>query len=224
MLSEVVVLHEDGVVLLPDGCLFEEGATLPCAAVTAWHALMATRQPVSPGQTVLCLGTGGVSIFALQLAKAAGARVIITSSSDDKLARAKKLGADEGINYKEIPDWEKKVAEITNKRGVDHIIEVGGPGTLAKSYKAVAPEGQIALIGVVAGSKGDTNPLTMMMKGANLQGIYVGTTKMFEDMNRAIALHRIKPVVDRVFAFDQAADAYRHLPSGDFMGKLVIAV
>jgi len=224
MLSEVVALHEDGVVLLPEGCSFEEGATLPCAAVTAWHALMATRQPVSPGQTVLCLGTGGVSIFALQLAKAAGARVIITSSSDDKLARAKKLGADEGINYKEIPDWEKKVAEITNKRGVDHIIEVGGPGTLAKSYKAVAPEGQIALIGVVAGSKGDTNPLTMMMKGANLQGIYVGTTKMFQDMNRAIALHRIKPVVDRVFAFDQAADAYRHLPTGDFMGKLVIEV
>jgi NADPH:quinone reductase-like Zn-dependent oxidoreductase len=224
MLSEVVALHEDGVVLLPEGCSFEEGATLPCAAVTAWHALMATRQPVSPGETVLCLGTGGVSIFALQLAKAAGARVIITSSSDDKLARAKKLGADEGINYKEIPDWEKRVAEITNKRGVDHIIEVGGPGTLAKSYKAVAPEGQIALIGVVAGSKGDTNPLTMMMKGANLQGIYVGTTKMFEDMNRAIVLHRIKPVVDRVFAFDQAADAYRHLATGDFMGKLVIAV
>jgi NADPH:quinone reductase-like Zn-dependent oxidoreductase len=224
MLSEVVALHEDGVVGLPEGCSFEEGATLPCAAVTAWHALMATRQPVRPGQTVLCLGTGGVSIFALQLAKAAGARVIITSSSDDKLARAKKLGADEGINYKEIPEWEKKVAEITNKRGVDHIIEVGGPGTLAKSYKAVAPEGQIALIGVVAGSKGDTNPLTMMMKGANLQGIYVGTTRMFEDMNRAIALHRIKPVVDRVFAFHQAADAYRHLPTGDFMGKLVIAV
>jgi NADPH:quinone reductase-like Zn-dependent oxidoreductase len=224
MLSELVALHEDGVVLLPDGYSFEEGATLPCAAVTAWHALAATRSHVKPGQTVLCLGTGGVSIFALQFAKAAGARVIITSSSDDKLARAKKVGADEGINYKEIPDWEKKVAELTNKRGADHIIEVGGPGTLAKSYKAVAPEGQIALIGVVAGNKGDTNPLTMMMKGANLQGIYVGTTKMFEDMNRAITQSKIKPVIDRVFPFDQAPEAYRHLPSGNFIGKLVISV
>ncbi len=224
MLSELVALHEDGVVGIPAHLSFEEAAALPCAAVTAWHALMATRQPVSAGETVLCLGTGGVSIFALQFAKAAGARVIITSSSGDKLARAKKLGADEGINYKAIPDWEKKVAELTNKRGVDHIVEVGGPGTLAKSYKAVASEGQIALIGLVAGSKGETNPLTMMMKGANLQGIYVGTTKMFEDMNRAIGLHRIRPVVDRVFSFDRAAEAYRHLPTGDFMGKLVIAV
>ncbi len=224
MLSELVALHEDGVVHLPEGYSYEEGATLPCAAVTAWHALMATRQQVKPGQTVLCLGTGGVSIFALQFAKAAGARVIITSSSSEKLARAKELGADEGINYNQTPDWEKKTAELTSRRGVDHVIEVGGPGTLAKSFKAVAPEGQIALIGVVAGSKGDTNPLTMMMKGANLQGIYVGTTKMFEDMNRAIAQSRIKPVIDRVFPFDQALEAYRHLPSGNFIGKLVITL
>jgi NADPH:quinone reductase-like Zn-dependent oxidoreductase len=224
MLSESVALDEDGVVHLPEGYSFEEGATLPCAAVTAWHALMATRNPIKPGQTVLCLGTGGVSIFALQFAKAAGARVIITSSSHEKLARAKDLGADEGINYKEIPDWEKKVAELTNKRGVDHIIEVGGPGTLAKSYKAVAPEGQIALIGVVAGNKGETNPLTMMMKGANLQGIYVGTTRMFEDMTRAINQHKIKPVIDQVFPFDQAPDAYRHLTTAQHFGKLVITI
>jgi NADPH:quinone reductase-like Zn-dependent oxidoreductase len=224
MLSELVALDEDGVVRLPDGYSFEEGATLPCAAVTAWHALTATRNPVKSGQTVLCLGTGGVSIFALQFAKAAGARVIITSSSNDKLARAKELGADDGINYKEFPDWEKKVAELTNKRGVDHIIEVGGPGTLAKSYKAVAPEGQIALIGVVAGHKGDTNPLTMMMKGANLQGIYVGTTKMFEDMTRSITQNKIKPVIDRIFPFDQAPDAYLHQSSSNFVGKLVITI
>jgi len=185
---------------------------------------MATRNPIKPGQAVLCLGTGGVSIFALQFAKAAGARVIITSSSDEKLARAKDLGADEGINYKEIPDWEKKVAELTNKRGVDHIIEVGGPGTVAKSYKAVAPEGQIALIGVVAGNKGETNPLAMMMKGANLQGIYVGTTKMFEDMTRAITQHKIKPVIDQVFPFDQAPEAYRHLTTATHFGKLVITI
>jgi NADPH:quinone reductase-like Zn-dependent oxidoreductase len=224
MLSDLVALDEDGVVKLPDGYSFEEGATLPCAAVTAWHALTATRNPVKPGQTVLCLGTGGVSIFALQFAKSAGARVIITSSSYDKLARAKELGADEAINYKEFPDWDKKVAELTGKRGVDHIIEVGGPGTLQKSYKAVAAEGQIALIGVVAGSKGDTNPLIMMMKGANLQGIYVGTTKMFEDMTRAITQSRIKPVIDRVFPFDQAPDAYQHLTTGQHFGKLVITV
>jgi len=224
MLSELVALHEDGVVLLPEGYSVEEGATLPCAAVTAWHALMATRNPLKPGQTVLCLGTGGVSIFALQFAKAAGARVIITSSSDEKLARAKELGADEGINYKQNPDWEKKVAELTNKRGVDHIIEVGGPGTLAKSYKAVAHEGQISLIGLVAGRQGDTNPLTMMMKGANLQGIYVGTTKMFEDMNRAINQSKIKPVIDHIFPFDQAAEAYRHLSTGNHLGKLVITI
>jgi NADPH:quinone reductase-like Zn-dependent oxidoreductase len=224
MLSEMVALHDDGVVLLPEGYSFEEGATLPCAAVTAWHALMATRNPLKPGQTVLCIGTGGVSIFALQFAKAAGARVIITSSSDDKLARAKTLGADDGINYKQFPDWEKKVAELTNKRGVDHIIEVGGPGTLAKSYKAVAPEGQISLIGVVAGNKGDTNPLSMMMKGANLQGIYVGTTKMFEDMTRAINQSKIKPIIDRTFPFDEAPEAYRQLPTGQHFGKLVITV
>ena len=224
MLSELVALDEDGVVRLPDGYSYEEGATLPCAAVTAWHALMATRNPVKPGQVVLCLGTGGVSIFALQFAKAAGARVIITSSNHEKLARAKEFGADEGINYSQTPDWEKRVAELTSKRGVDHIIEVGGPGTLAKSYKAVAPEGQIALIGVVAGHKGDTNPLTMMMKGANLQGIYVGTTKIFEDMNRAITQNKIKPVIDRVFPFDQASDAYRHQSTSNFVGKLVITV
>jgi NADPH:quinone reductase-like Zn-dependent oxidoreductase len=224
MLSEFVALDEDGVVRLPEGYSYEEGATLPCAAVTAWHALMATRNPVKPGQTVLCLGTGGVSIFALQFSKAAGARVIITSSSDEKLARAKSLGADDGINYNSIPDWEKKVAELTGKRGVDHIIEVGGPGTLAKSYKAVAPEGQIALIGVVAGNKGDTNPLTMMMKGANLQGIYVGTTKMFEDMTRAITQHKINPVIDRIFPFNEASAAYRALPSGQHFGKLVITL
>src|ERR1700759_3037537 len=224
MLSELVALDEDGVVHLPDGYSYEEGATLPCAAVTAWHALMATRNPLKPGQTVLCLGTGGVSIFALQFAKAAGARVIITSSSDEKIARAKALGADEAINYKETPEWEKRVADLTNKRGVEHIIEVGGPGTLAKSYKAVAPEGQIALIGVVAGSKGDTNPLTMMMKGANLQGIYVGTTKMFEDMTLSLTLNKIKPIIDRIFPFDQAPEAYQHLPTGTHFGKLVITI
>src|SRR3984885_4770055 len=224
MLGECVVLPEESVVAIPQHLSYEEGATLTCAGVTAWNALMVAGNPVRPGDTVLCMGTGGVSIFALQFAKTAGARVIITSSSDEKIARAEELGADEGINYKQVPDWEKKIAELTGKRGVDHIIEVGGPGTLAKSYKAVAHEGQISLIGLVAGRQGDTNPLTMMMKGANLQGIYVGTTKMFEDMTRAITQSKIKPLIDRVFPFDQAPDAYQHLPTGNHFGKLVITV
>ncbi len=224
MLAEFVVLHEDGVVAVPEGLSLEEAATLPCAAVTAWHALMAAGNRVKPGDTVLCLGTGGVSIFALQFAKAAGARVIITSSSDDKISRARKLGADEGINYKQYPDWEKEVHKLTNGRGVEHVVEVGGVGTLARSFKAVGFGGKIALIGVLAGTKGDANPIGLMMKGGALHGIYVGSTAMFEDMNKAIKLNGIKPVVDKVFPFEKAADAYRHLNSGDFVGKIVITV
>ncbi len=224
MLAEYVVLHEDGVVAVPESLSFEEAATLPCAAVTAWHALMVSGRPVKPGDTVLCLGTGGVSIFALQFARVAGARVIITSSSDEKIARARKQGAAEGINYKQNPDWEKAVRALTDGRGVDHIIEVGGVGTLARSFKALAFGGKIALIGVLAGSTGDANPLNLMMKGGNLHGIYVGSTNMFEEMNQAIGINRIKPLVDRVFSFEQAAEAYRHLNSGDFMGKIVITI
>jgi NADPH:quinone reductase-like Zn-dependent oxidoreductase len=224
MLAEYVVLHEDGVVAVPEGLSLEQGATLPCAAVTAWHALMEAGNRVKPGDTVLCLGTGGVSIFALQFAKAAGARVIITSSSDDKLSRARRLGADEAINYKQYLDWEKEVHRLTNGRGVDHVVEVGGVGTLARSFKAVAFGGKIALIGVLAGMKGDANPIAMMMKGAAMHGIYVGSTAMFEEMNKAIKLNGIKPVVDKVFPCENAADAYRHLNSGDFIGKIVLTL
>src|SRR5579871_711986 len=164
MLSELVALHEDGVVHLPEGYSYEEGATLPCAAVTAWHALMATRQQVKPGQTVLCLGTGGVSIFALQFAKAAGARVIITSSSDQKLERGKTLGAAEGVNYKTHPDWEKEIVNLTDARGADCVVEVGGTGTLARSYRAVGSGGKIMLIGFLAEPSADTNPLPLMFR------------------------------------------------------------
>jgi len=224
MLADHVALHEDGAVAVPKGFSFEEAATLPCAGVTAWHALMVSGTRVKPGDTVLCLGTGGVSIFALQFAKAAGARVIITSSSDDKLKHARELGASDGVNYKQHPDWEKRVLEITGGRGADHVVEVGGVGTLAKSFQAVAYNGKVALIGVLGGPSGDANPLGLMFKRASLHGIFVGSRRMFEEMNAAIEVNGIKPVVDKVFPFDQAAEAWQHFGGGGFVGKVVIRI
>jgi NADPH:quinone reductase-like Zn-dependent oxidoreductase len=224
MLTEYVVLSEEGAVAIPTNLSFDEAATLPCAGVTAWNAVMVAGRPVKPGETVLCMGTGGVSIFAMQFARAAGTRVILTSSSDDKLARARKLGAAETVNYKRTPDWDKEVLKLTDGRGVDHIIEVGGAGTLARSYEAAAFAGKIALIGVLAAATGDANPVVMMLKGASMNGIYVGNRAMFEQMNRAIEVNGIKPVVDKTFAFDQAPDAWRTLASGDFFGKIVIRI
>jgi NADPH:quinone reductase-like Zn-dependent oxidoreductase len=222
MLGEQVVLQEDGVVAVPKNLSFEEAATLPCAGVTAWNALMDSGPRVKAGDSVLCMGTGGVSIFALQFAKTAGARVIVTSSSDDKLQHARELGATEGINYKRTPDWEKQVLELTNGRGVDHIIELGGVGTLARSFQSVAPGGKIALIGVLAGASGDANPLGLMFKRASLHGIFVGSRKMFEDMNAAIEMNAIKPVVNKIFPFAKVVEAWQSFAAGDFVGKIVI--
>jgi NADPH:quinone reductase-like Zn-dependent oxidoreductase len=224
MLAEYVVLSEEGAVAIPKHLSFQEAATLICAGVTAWNAVMVSGTHVKPGDTVLCLGTGGVSIFALQFARTAGAHVIITSSSDEKLKRARQLGAAEGINYKTYPDWQKKVLELTSGRGVDHIIEVGGIGTLARSYESVAYGGRIALIGVLAGLTGEANPIVMMVKGATMNGIYVGSRAMFEQMNCAIEVNQIRPVVDKFFPFEKAADAWRCLASGDFFGKIVITI
>jgi len=224
MLAEHVVLHEDGAVAISKSLSFEEAATLPCAGVTAWNALMVSGASVKPGDTVLCLGTGGVSIFAVQFAKAAGARVFITSSSDDKIKRARELGASEGINYKRYPEWEKQVLEMTNGRGVDHVVEVGGVGTLARSFQTVGYGGKVALIGVLAGPTGDANPLGLMFKRASLHGIFVGSRRMFEEMNEAIEFNQIKPVVDKVFPFEKAVEAWRCFASGDFVGKVVIRV
>ncbi len=223
MLAEYVTLHEDGLVTLPEHLSYEEGATLPCAAVTAWHALM-TQGKITAGERVLLLGTGGVSIFALQLAKIYGAEVIITSSSDEKLERAQELGADAIINYKTTPEWHKEVYKLTERNGVDRVIEVGGAGTLAKSMQAVRVSGTISLIGILAGAKAEVNPLPVIMKNLNLQGIYVGSKDMFESMNRAISLHQIKPVIDRVFPFEEARKAYSYLQSGAHFGKIVIKV
>ncbi|HTU90117.1 MAG TPA: NAD(P)-dependent alcohol dehydrogenase [Gemmataceae bacterium] len=220
LLAEYALLHEDGLVQVPDHLSFEEAATLPCAAVTAWHGLV-TEGRVKPGDTVLLQGTGGVSLFALQFARLAGARVIITSSNNDKLERARKLGAAEGINYKETPEWGDKARELTGGRGVDHVVEVGGAGTLGQSLRAVRMGGQISLIGVLSGA-GQANPMPILMKNVRVQGIFVGSREMFEAMNRAIAVNQLRPVIDRVFSFAEAVQALRHMESASHFGKICI--
>ena len=222
MLAEQIVLYESGVVPIPLGYSFEQAATLPCAGVTAWHALMAAGQPVKPGDTVLVLGTGGVAVFALQFARAAGARVIATSSSDAKLERVRALGAAEGVNYRRLPEWEQEVLRLTQGAGVQIVVETGGTGTLNRSIGSLAYGGKVVLIGVLA--SGDSNPYLLMRKNASLHGILVGDRRMFEDMVAAINVNRLQPVIDRVFAFEEAPDAYRYQISGEFVGKLVIRV
>jgi NADPH:quinone reductase-like Zn-dependent oxidoreductase len=222
VLAEYVVLDQSDAVALPQTLSFEEGATLTCAGVTAWHAV-AHAGDVRPGQTVLVLGSGGVSVFALQLAGAAGARVIITSSSDEKLERARQLGADTGINYVRRPDWEQEVVKATGGRGVHCVIEVGGPGTLARSMRAVGYGGCICLIGVLAGLEGDTNPHPLILKGASLRGIFVGSRTMLEELGGALDANRIKPVIDRVFPFEATRAAFDYQKRGAF-GKVVIQI
>jgi NADPH:quinone reductase-like Zn-dependent oxidoreductase len=179
---------------------------------------------LTPGISVLVQGTGGVSIFALQFAKLAGARVIATSSSDEKLKRAAELGASDSINYKSNPNWDSKAAELTGGIGVDHVIEVGGPGTIARSMNAVRVGGRISVIGLLTGMDVTVSPMPILGKQIQVQGIFVGSRDMFEAMNRAISLQRLRPVVDRVFPFDEAREAWRHLESGKHFGKVVIKV
>jgi NADPH:quinone reductase-like Zn-dependent oxidoreductase len=221
MLAEQVVLPESGVIRFPAHLSFEEASTLPCAALTAWNALTGP-DGVTAGETVLLQGTGGVSLFALQFVKMFGARAILTSSADAKLERARTLGADEGINYKTTPDWDKKVRELTGGAGVDHIVEVGGAGTLNRSLKAVRTGGQISFIGVLSGVGGPVDTVLVLMRSLRLRGIYVGSREMFEAMNRAVALHKMKPVVDRIFPFTEARAAMQYLESGAHFGKIVI--
>ena len=223
MLAETVVLEEEGVVKIPAHLSLEEGATLPCAAVTVWHAMMEHAKLVA-GQTVLLQGTGGVSVFGLQLAHAMGIQAIITSSSDAKIARARTLGAAHAINYKTTPDWEKAAVEFTGGRGVDHVVEVGGAGTLVKSFGAIRVGGKISMIGNLSGPASELNPGLIMARRANIQGISVGSTQMFEAMNRAISVSKIKPVIDKVFGFDDVKAAYQHMASGAHFGKIVIRV
>ncbi len=222
VLREYGAFSEQGLVRIPDHLSFEEAATLPCAALTAWHAL-AVSGNVKAGETVLTLGTGGVSIFALQFAKLFGARVIVTSGSDEKLEKARGLGVDETINYKTREDWDAAVLELTGKRGVDHVVEVGGPGTLARSLNAVRIGGHIAMIGALSGS-GQFSPVHVFMKAIRLQGLFTGSRQMFEDMNKAIEFNKLRPVIDRTFGFDEVKDALKFMQSGSHFGKIVVRV
>jgi NADPH:quinone reductase-like Zn-dependent oxidoreductase len=221
MLTEYAVLNEQGLVVIPEHLSFEEAATLPCAGVTAWHALTGGRPPV-PGDTVLTLGSGGVSLFALQFAKLYGARVITTTSSDEKAKRLKTLGADEVINYRTVPEWPVAVRNLTGGRGVDYVIEVGGAGTLPNSLKSVAVQGQISWVGVLASGEPAISLSALRSAFANLRFVAVGNRAQFVAMNRAIEVNRLKPVIDRVFPFAKAADAFRYYQTGQFFGKIVI--
>jgi NADPH:quinone reductase-like Zn-dependent oxidoreductase len=222
MMAEQVCLNAGSLVHVPEHLSFEEAAALPCAAVTAWHALFHSGR-LKPGESVLVLGTGGVSLFALQFARMAGARVIATSSNDAKLERLRHMGADVLINYKNTPEWDKPVKKATNGAGVDHVVEVGGAGTLALSSKSVRRGGHIALIGVLAG-RSEFDPRIMMLKAARLQGIYVGSREMFEEMNRAISLAAMRPVIDRVFEFGEFHEALQYLESGAHFGKICVRI
>ena len=223
MLAEFVCLHEDGAVNIPAGWSFEQAATLPCAGLTAWHALV-SKGHVAAGETVLILGTGGVSLFALQIAKMHGAKVIVTSSSDEKLARAKHLGADATINYRNSPDWDAQVLSLTDGKGVDHVVEVGGAGTLEKSCLATRLGGSVWLIGVLTGFAGTVNPTLILRKSLHVQGIYVGSREMFEAMNAGFEHNGLTPVIDRVFSFDDARAAFHCLQGAGHFGKIVISV
>lgn len=221
-LTEYKAIDQESLVHIPAHLSFEEAATLPCAAVTAWSAL-AGPTPITAGHTVLTQGTGGVSLFALQLAKLRGARVIAITSSDEKAERLKALGADATINYAISPDWDESVRELTDGCGVDRIVEIGGPGTLAKSIRATALGGEISIIGFLAAAGEHIDFMQLFMSGATLRRIAVGSRDDFDAMNRAIALHKLRPVVDRVFPFAKTKDAWRHFEGRGHVGKVVIA-
>jgi NADPH:quinone reductase-like Zn-dependent oxidoreductase len=217
-----LVLNEEAIVLVPSHLCFEEAAALPCAAVTAWVALMGHRR-VTAGDTVLTQGSGGVSVFALQLATVLGARVIATTSTAEKAERLKALGASEVIDYTETPDWDEKARELTDGRGVDCVVEIGGPGTIAMSLKALAVGGHVSLIGASLSPAGTLlDPLLLTGRGITVGAISVGSRAHFEAMNRAIAMHRLRPVIDRTFPFAEAKEGYRHFEDRGHFGKVVI--
>lgn len=222
MLTEFKVLPENSIVKIPDHLSFEEASTLPCAGLTAWNALAESSAGILPGSTIVTLGTGGVSIYALQFAKKMGYQVIATSSSDTKIEKLKQLGADHVINYKTNPEWQKEVVRLTNGTGADHVIEVGGAGTLEKSLEAVRVGGTVSLIGVLTGVQGQINPFSIMRKSIRLQGIYVGSVEMFESMNQAMSAFQIKPVIEHVYNFNQANEALMKMESASHFGKIVI--
>lgn len=223
MLAELAVLHEEGVVVVPPHLTWEEAATLPCAGLTAWSALV-THGRLTAGDTVLLLGTGGVSIFALQLAKLLGLRALITSSSDEKLERARQLGASGLINYREKPEWSGAVRDLTEGAGVDLVVEVGGAGTLEQSLRSVRMGGTIGLIGNLAGIVAQVPLALVFMQQVRLQGILVGHREGFEAMNRAIAQHEMRPVIDRVFEYEEARAAFELMAASGHFGKICVRV
>ncbi len=223
MLADYVALPERGVAHFPAHLSYEEAATLPCAALTAWNALFDVAD-TKPGDTVVVQGTGGVSIFALQFAKLVGARVLGTSSSDEKLGRAKNLGLDEGLNYKNTPDWSSWVKKQTSGEGADLIVEVGGAGTLTESMKAVRVGGTIAQIGVLSGVEERLAVTSVLMRQIRLIGVYVGSHTMMQAMHRAIELSGMKPVVGKVFPMLETIGAYRYLEQGRHFGKVIISL
>lgn len=222
-LTQTMVLSAEGVVKVPSHLTDAEAAALPCAALTAWSALV-TLGNVKAGDSVLVQGTGGVSIFALQFAKLLGARVFVTSSSDEKLERVTQMGADEVVNYRTVPKWGKEIRGRTGRVGVDHIIEVGGAGTLQQSLQAIRIGGHISLIGVLSGGVSDLNILPLVMSQVKVQGLVVGSREGFEAMNKAIEVNQMKPVVDKVFPFEQAQDAFEYLAAGKHFGKVCIEI
>ncbi|MCC2954895.1 NAD(P)-dependent alcohol dehydrogenase [Massilia sp. IC2-477] len=224
MLAEEVVLHEDALAKIPASLSFVEASTMPCAGVTAWNAIFVSSNGVKPGDTVLLLGTGGVSVLGMQLAKAAGLRTIITSSSDEKLQRARELGAHHTINYGAIPEWHEEVLAMTQGRGANVVLEVGGKGTVNRSVSAAAMGGTVAIIGGVSGFGGEVNPAALLATAKRMVGIFVGSRGMLEDVMRFADTTGLKPVIDRVFPFAQAQDAYRYMESGSHFGKVVIDV
>lgn len=221
VLAEHVILQAESLLPVPAHLSYEEAATLPCAALTAWNALFVADH-LLPGSTVLVQGTGGVSLFALQFARLAGARVIVTSSSDQKLERARQLGAFAGINYKTTPDWDKEARKLTDGRGADHIVEVGGAGTFNRSLACVRMGGTITMIGVLAGASAEIRTTLILFRTVRVQGIFVGSRAMFEEMNRAISTHGLRPVIDRAFPLTEAPQALRHMESGSHFGKIVL--
>ncbi len=222
VLAEEVVLEADAAVKVPGHLSLEEAATLPCAAVTAWVGLFELGK-LQAGETVLAMGTGGVSIFALQLAKAAGARVILTSSSDEKLRRGEALGADAVVNYRTTPEWDAAARALTGGKGVDHILEVGGATTLPLSLRAVREGGHVALVGLLGGQRGDPDAAARNDRGVRVDSVYVGSVRHFEAMNGFLVRARLRPVVDQVFPFERAREAYAYLEAGAHFGKVVVA-
>jgi NADPH:quinone reductase-like Zn-dependent oxidoreductase len=224
MLAQEVLLDQHALVKIPAKMPYTDASTLPCAAVTAWNAIFVSSSRARPGDTVLLLGTGGVSVLGLQMAKAAGLRTIITSSSDDKLRRARELGAHHTINYKTNPEWHQEVLAVTGGLGANVVLEVGGKGTVNRSVSAAAMGGTVAIIGGVSGFGGEVNPATLLSGAKRLVGIFVGSRTMLEDVVRFVDAAAIEPVVDRVFPFHQAQEAYRYMESASHFGKVVIAV